>query len=255
MQFTLMNDTEAAAFISNFYGAEVAKLYEAYPLGVMRADFWRYAILYAHGGIYSDIDTQCLKPLVQWFPPQATPSSSPVFASNGSWPTLGTVQYNKLSWDDCGMVVGLENDVHMCQWMIASVPGHPVLRSTLHVALKSLEEGVRCDYAHMVHAHTGPGVFTQGIRIALELPGHYTAADMARAVWTDAGVYQRARDLRLCIVAPEFLGGGVPAQNVKNHFSSQWKGEVPNVPWVLAKERLNASLHAVTGPVANSSTS
>jgi hypothetical protein len=249
-----MNDSEAAAFISDFFGAEVAKLYEAYPLGVMRADFWRYAVLYAYGGVYSDIDTQCLKPLAQWFPPQNRPPSAPVFVSNGTWPSLGTVQYHKLSGEDCGMVVGLENDVHMCQWTIASVPGHPVLRSTMHVALKSLEDGVRCDYAHMVHAHTGPGTFTEGVRNALGLPDHYTAADMARAVWTDLAVYQRARDLRLCIVPPEFFGGGVPEQNVKNHFSSQWKDEAPNVPWVLAKERLDASLHGATGPVVNSST-
>lgn len=253
-QVTLMNDTEASAFISSFFGKAVAKLHKAYPLGVMRADFWRYAILYAYGGVYSDIDTQCLKPFGQWFPPQPRPPGSPVFVSNGTWPSLGTAQYHNLSWTDCSMVVGLENDVHMCQWTIASVPGHPVLQSTIHVALKSLEEGVRCDYAHMVHAHTGPGTWTEGVRNALGLPDHYTAADMALAVWTDPAVYQRARDMRLCIVAPEVFGGAAPAQNVKNHFSSLWKGEVPNVPWVIQKQRLDASLQRVPGSVANSST-
>ncbi len=35
-------------------------MFRAYPLGVMRADFWRYAILFAHGGLYADMDCRCV---------------------------------------------------------------------------------------------------------------------------------------------------------------------------------------------------
>ena len=37
----------------------------------MRADMWRYAILYAFGGIYADIDVLALHPMEQWLPPVA----------------------------------------------------------------------------------------------------------------------------------------------------------------------------------------
>jgi hypothetical protein len=43
MRMTLMDDAESAAFIRDWFGAEVAAVYEGYPLAVMRADFWRYA--------------------------------------------------------------------------------------------------------------------------------------------------------------------------------------------------------------------
>jgi alpha 1,6-mannosyltransferase len=235
-----MNDTEAADFIAAFYSPEVAQLYAAYPLGVMRADFWRYAILYAYGGVYSDIDTECLQPLTQWFPPRQQLPGAPVFVSEtNAWRSAGELQYHNMTWDDCSMVAALENDVHYCQWTIASVPGHPVLRATLHRALKSLEQGVKCEYDHMVHLHTGPGTWTDGLRDALGLSRSYRAADVARAAWTDPVVYERARSMRLCIVAPDFFGA-LPntvddrtlAQNVRNHFSSQWKDEAPNESWL-----------------------
>lgn len=261
MNVTLVNDTEAADFVSSFYGPEVAHLYAAYPLGVMRADLWRYLVLYAHGGVYSDIDTQCLKPLDEWFPPRPRLEGAPGFVSGSSnnWTAPGPVQYLDLPWDDCSMVVGLENDVHFCQWTFASVPGHPVLRSVLHVALRSLEGGMQCGYAHMVHVHTGPGIWTEGIRNALGLPDDLSAGEVARAAWLDPEVYQRARELRLCIVASDFFGDvqgfKVSAQNVKNMYSSQWKDEPPNTPWVLEKARLDASLKQVaSSPAANTTT-
>lgn len=261
MKVTLVNDTEAADFVSSFYGPEVAQLYAAYPLGVMRADLWRYLVLYAHGGVYSDIDTQCLQPLAEWFPPRPRLQGAPGFVSGSpNWTAPGPVQYLSLSWGDCSMVVGLENDVHFCQWTFASVPGHPVLRSVLHVALRSLEGGMQCGYDHMVHAHTGPGVWTEGIRKALGLPDHFSAGDVARAAWLDPEVYQRVRELRVCIVASDFFGDvpgtKVTAQNVQNMYSSQWKEEPPNTPWVLEKVRLDARLKklATGSPAANTST-
>ncbi|KAF6263852.1 hypothetical protein COO60DRAFT_1664714 [Scenedesmus sp. NREL 46B-D3] len=253
---TLMDDAEAAAFVASFYGPAVAALYAAYPLGVMRADFWRYAVLYAYGGVYSDIDTECLQPLAQWFPPKARPPDVPTFVSgNNTWRSAGALQYHNLTWDDCSMVAGLENDAHMCQWTIASVPGHPVLRSTLHLALQSLQQGVKCQYDHMVHLHTGPGVWSAGLRHALGLPDNHSAADIARAAWTDAVVYQRAREMRLCIVASEFFGGVMP-QNVKNHYSSQWvDSEARNASWLVAMAQLGERLKsaAASTPTATAS--
>lgn len=242
MNASLLNDTEAAAFIAEFYGPAVAALYAAYPLGVMRADFWRYAVLYAYGGVYADIDTGCLQPLANWFPPRPRLPDSPAFVSdNSSWRSAGALQYHNLTWDDCSMVVGLENDVHMCQWAIASVPGHPVLRATLQRAIKSLEQGVQCTHDHFVHIHTGPGMWTAGLCDALGLYDTFSAADIARATWTDPDVYARARSMRLCVMAPEFFGqlGNTTAQNVRNHYSSQWGDtEAPNKRWTVEREQL-----------------
>lgn len=58
-----------------------------FPKGVMVADFWRYSIMYTHGGIYADLDTIPLKAINQW---QEYP-------------------FNKV-----GVIIGLENSEHFC---------------------------------------------------------------------------------------------------------------------------------------------
>ena len=42
---------------------EFLPTYLAYPKGILRADIFRVAVLYIHGGVYADLDMQCLRPL------------------------------------------------------------------------------------------------------------------------------------------------------------------------------------------------
>ena len=41
------------------FDPKVYAIYSTFPIGVMKADFFRYAVLLAHGGIYADVDTAC----------------------------------------------------------------------------------------------------------------------------------------------------------------------------------------------------
>lgn len=41
---------------------EFLEAYEAFPRGIMRADFARFLYLYLWGGVYADLDYACLKP-------------------------------------------------------------------------------------------------------------------------------------------------------------------------------------------------
>lgn len=95
---------------------EVVEAYEALPLAVLKADFFRYLVLLARGGIYSDIDTTALQPAPEWLPAELDQST-------------------------VGLVVGIEADpdrddwqewysrrIQFCQWTIQAKPGHPVLR-------------------------------------------------------------------------------------------------------------------------------
>lgn len=102
--------------------ASVPEVLEAYlllPLPVLKADFFRYLILLARGGIYSDIDTYAIRSALEWIPSQVPRES-------------------------VGLVIGIEADpdrpdwadwysrrIQFCQWTIQSKPGHPVLRSVV----------------------------------------------------------------------------------------------------------------------------
>ncbi|KAI9929963.1 hypothetical protein ASPWEDRAFT_99219 [Aspergillus wentii DTO 134E9] len=136
---------------------DIFEAYEAMPLAVLKADFFRYLILLARGGIYSDIDTSALKPASDWLPSQLD---------------LSTV----------GFVVGIEADpdrpdwsdwysrrIQFCQWTIQSKPGHPILRDIVaHIteeALRMKKKGIlaKGKMDKTIVEFTGPAAWTDAV--------------------------------------------------------------------------------------------
>lgn len=154
----VITDSVAGHLIKHFFATvpEVVEAYNALPEPVLKADFFRYLILLARGGIYSDIDTTALKSAVEWVPSEVPRSSY-------------------------GLVVGIEADpdrpdwhdwysrrIQFCQWTIQSKPGHPVL---VDIVASIVEETLRrksageLDQKHMktVVEFTGPAIWTDAI--------------------------------------------------------------------------------------------
>ncbi|KAI1778932.1 glycosyltransferase family 32 protein [Hypoxylon cercidicola] len=134
---------------------EVLEAYNALPQPVLKADFFRYLILLARGGIYSDIDTQAIKSALEWIP-ESVPKES------------------------IGLVIGIEADpdrpdwkdwysrrIQFCQWTIQAKPGHPVLRDIVSritkETLKRKREGLFVSKEKSVVEFTGPAVWTDSI--------------------------------------------------------------------------------------------
>ena len=135
------DDEEIAHFVTDHLGARAGKLLRSLPLGVMKADLWRYAVLHKYGGIYADLDTVCRHPIENWC---SVPKS---------------------------LLIGVENrsGVHFCQWAFASVPEHPVLETTIRLLIARAERGIDTRRPHYVHYHTGPALWTDAIRLYLGL--------------------------------------------------------------------------------------
>ncbi|CEP64142.1 initiation-specific alpha-1,6-mannosyltransferase LALA0_S10e03400g [Lachancea lanzarotensis] len=141
-EYALIPDSHMPALLQNLYGAvpQVIQAFESLPLPILKADFFRYLILYARGGIYSDMDTFPLKPLDTW----------PSIALNNKPHARLPIQYRGLkperigSAPEPGFVAGIEADpdrldwndwyarrIQFCQWTIQSKPGHPLLRELI----------------------------------------------------------------------------------------------------------------------------
>ncbi|OAL33953.1 hypothetical protein AYO20_06788 [Fonsecaea nubica] len=156
----VVTDDAALHLINYLYASmpEIVQAYEAMPLPVIRADFFRYLILLARGGIYSDIDTQALQSATDWLP-------------------------QTLDKSTVGLVVGIEADpdrpdwnqwyarrIQFCQWTIQAKPGHPVLRdivATITEDTLAMQKAGRLrkgrEPAKSIMEYTGPGVWTDAL--------------------------------------------------------------------------------------------
>jgi alpha 1,6-mannosyltransferase len=151
----VITDQVAVHLMRHLYAStpEVLEAYNAMPLPILKADFFRYLILLARGGIYSDIDTYALQSALDWIP-ESVPHEA------------------------VGLVIGIEADpdrpdwadwysrrIQFCQWTIQAKSGHPVLREIVanvtQETLRRKKAGIlsKIDDDKVVD-FTGPAVWT-----------------------------------------------------------------------------------------------
>jgi inositol phosphorylceramide mannosyltransferase catalytic subunit len=134
-KYHLYNDKNCLQFIRENFNEQILAIYCSLPFGVMRADFWRYCILYKKGGLYADLDSSCLVSPVQWIPKDAE------FVVSGE---LRTPLF--------------------CQWTFYSKKNSPILKKIIDVVCsRIIRSNLKDIKASMIHKLTGPEAFTSGI--------------------------------------------------------------------------------------------
>lgn len=61
-EYRFYDDTACLALVKET-APHLVDAYRQFPYPVMRADFFRYAAIYRHGGVYADIDMECTRPV------------------------------------------------------------------------------------------------------------------------------------------------------------------------------------------------
>ena len=169
--------------------------YQALPLNILKADFFRYLILLARGGVYSDIDTSALRPATEWLP-------------------------NSFKVNQVGLVIGIEADpdrpdwkdwysrrIQFCQWTIQSKPGHPVLREIVANITEStlkLKKAGKLSIKHTdVVEFTGPAIWTDTIFGFFNNPKYYDSSEEKRIIdWRVFTGMNRPKQLGDVVVLP-----------------------------------------------------
>jgi mannosyltransferase OCH1-like enzyme len=119
-------------FIKSHFDEKINKAYFLLPMGVMKADLWRYCILYKYGGIYADVDTVC----------RVNPN---VFINN-SYLTVAPEP-------GCN---------YFCQWTFAAPAGSPILKEIIDLSVERiLSTPIKGE--HIIHYLTGPACFSDAI--------------------------------------------------------------------------------------------
>jgi alpha 1,6-mannosyltransferase len=146
--YTFYSDVSALALFQNHL-PEFLSTFTTLPTPILKTDFFKYAVLYVYGGIYSDLDVNLIYPL--------------------PWP--------ELQGYDAAIMVGIEGDntlTGLCRglqfesWTIASVPKHPVLLCALNKARDQTKHFVPkwspvTDIEEIIMDWTGPGIWSDCI--------------------------------------------------------------------------------------------
>ena len=192
-QYEIRDDDEIKAYVRSSWGERMAAFHEALPLGVMKADLWRYLILCDQGGVYSDVDTLCLEPLDRWI--------------DGRQPRGADV-----------LVVALESSTHFCQWTFAATPGHPALKHVAAFLLDNFESrGIDTASEHFVHATTGPGIWTRALRDYLGAGGAMDVGQVHVRYREDSAFRESCQARGVFLMGAKFFSG----EKVRHLFASR----------------------------------
>jgi mannosyltransferase OCH1-like enzyme len=58
-RYHFYDDAKCDKFMKEIVGGTTYDAYQRLPIKVMKADLWRYCVIYEYGGIYADTDTIC----------------------------------------------------------------------------------------------------------------------------------------------------------------------------------------------------
>jgi mannosyltransferase OCH1-like enzyme len=190
--YHFLDDPHIKQFIRRELPHRVFKVFQSFPLGVMKADLWRYCVVYIEGGIYADIDAVAVRPITDW---KIRPQHK--------------------------CIIGLENDTHFCQWTFAAVPGHPIFETVIDLVVKECEKGIDMSNEHFVHQHTGPGIWTRAIHKVLGYPEAQKARHTYDLYRTQPEHRQRFDRLGIRLEDVSFFG----SEMVSNLYGSQKFGD------------------------------
>ncbi|GHE43602.1 glycosyltransferase family 32 protein [Sphingobacterium griseoflavum] len=130
------DDEQVETFMKQSFDARTYRAYCRLQIGAAKADFFRYAILYKHGGIYLDLDSDLIGKLDD----ALLPTDVAVIAHEGNFQQF------------------------FSQWALIYDKGHPFMEETIRLMIENIEQN---KYPHDVHAMTGPTVYAQAIRNVL----------------------------------------------------------------------------------------
>jgi alpha 1,6-mannosyltransferase len=163
---TLVGQAKGDAFIERHFSdkPDIVDMYHSLPNAGMKSDFLRYLILDVEGGVYTDIDTQALKPISQWVPAEYRDQARLIVG----------IEFDRR---DGGSWADIPHWLQFAQWTIAAAPGHPVfpkmVKHVLMTVTKLAEErGVSVSEltpsSFEVMNSTGPAAWTDVVFAQLQ---------------------------------------------------------------------------------------
>jgi mannosyltransferase OCH1-like enzyme len=166
-RYEVLTDSNDELYVEWHYGPhglnrpDIVELYRNVNITIVKADLLRYLVMYAEGGVYADIDVECLRPINRFIP-------------------------DRYDEHDVDMIVGVEIDEpayinhpilgskcqSFCQWTFAAKPRLPVMMRLIENIQDWLKElsrqkdvpipQLQLDFNEIISG-TGPSAFTKAM--------------------------------------------------------------------------------------------
>ena len=159
----LMTDESSDAYVAQTFATrpDIVGIYLALTVPILRADLLRYLILYAEGGMWSDLDVSCESvPIADWVAPEYRARADLVvgWEFDVGWGAIGQRQF--------------------ASWTILARPGLPHMQQVIEDIVEAVQataalhkvpvSGLDMTMVGDVVDFTGPRCFTRGILKSLQ---------------------------------------------------------------------------------------
>lgn len=222
MRYEVITDASDMTYVEQHFGPDgfnrpdIVEFYRNVNLRIIRADLLRYMILYAEGGIYTDIDVEAIKPFHRFIPER----------------------HNELDYD---LIVGIEVDMphfrdhpilgqksqSFCQWTIISRPQHPVMLHLIETIMKWFKgvakkqrvpiSKVELDFDQVITG-TGPSAFTKAV--LAEMNKVNKEQKLPKVAWDDFHAMDESKVVgRVLVLTVEAFCAGQGHSDSGNHGS------------------------------------
>jgi mannosyltransferase OCH1-like enzyme len=230
-RYEILTDYSAETYVRNTFSKsrpELSDLYFDIVDPILRADFLRYLVLLGDGGVYSDMDTECLKPIDDWIPANLRSKVSVVIG----------IEYDK---QDGGRWADWTLDLQITNWAMLVRPNHPMMDRTVQLLRERMYDiadrkqtslrKVQLDEKEVLDT-TGPAMLTEAVF------AHISDVTQSNFTWENITGLVTSRLIDDILVLP--VTGFAPGQGhsgskdateevalVRHLFKGSWKGDRP----------------------------
>lgn len=163
--FEFMTDTSADAYVEKTFSStrpDIVEVYLNLTIPILKADLLRYLLLYAEGGIWSDLDVSCEGvPIDEWVPPEYKKNASLVVGWEFDWGWDSSYFHEFASWTIMSKP-GLNHMLMVVDDIVESI-------HTARVEHKVPVQGLTTSMVGDIVDFTGPRRLTRSILKSLEV--------------------------------------------------------------------------------------
>lgn len=177
-KYTFYDDNAIDIFVRKYFDTRIYSVYKRITNGSLKADFFRYCVLYIHGGVYVDIDITCIKPLTEGI----VDFEMDTLVTASDFQEKDYQPYNNGYRRDC-----------IYQAFLCAQPFHPFIKYMLNYMCFIINNN---QYKHDIFRIGGPEAFANGYDIFYNntRPKHFTLRESNNHIFSDIKLVSHIHD-------------------------------------------------------------